>query len=72
MDEMRQNGVQSSIHYPPVHRFSFYKKRYPDIILPMTESFSLRELTIPLHPSLADKAQQQVVEILCKAVENQA
>lgn len=72
MEEMRQNGVQSSIHYPPVHRFSFYKNRYPGNILPMTESFSLRELTIPLHPLLTARDQQQVVEILGKAVENQA
>ena len=70
MDVLRQNGVQSSIHYPPVHRFSFYQELFPNVSLPKTEHFAARELTLPLHPGLNESDVERVVGILRKAVSN--
>ena len=55
MEEMRQVGVQTSIHYPPIHRFSYYAQRYPDVSLPVTERVAAREVTLPLYPSMSDE-----------------
>jgi len=38
IDHMRMEGVQTSIHYPPIHRFSYYIARYPGVSLPITEA----------------------------------
>jgi dTDP-4-amino-4,6-dideoxygalactose transaminase len=72
MENLRKNEVQSSIHYPPVHRFSFYQDHFPKTVLPKTEEFSLRELTLPLHPSLQEKDIVRVVELFIKTVAEQS
>jgi len=66
MSRLREAGIQTSIHYPPVHRFSFYQRRFPGGSLPNTEKFCSLELTLPLHPSLSDENIESVVEALRK------
>jgi dTDP-4-amino-4,6-dideoxygalactose transaminase len=52
MDGLRGHGIQTSIHYPPVHLFSLYRRQfgYKKGMLPKTEEVSQREITLPLHP----------------------
>ena len=69
MEQLRTVNIQTSIHYPPVHRFSYYRNKFPDIQLPKTESFCERELTLPLHPALTENDIEYIVEKLKKALE---
>ncbi len=69
MDHLRDAGIQSSIHYPPIHRFSYYLERFPEVMLPKTETFCARELTLPLHPSLTENDVERIVESLRKAID---
>jgi len=64
MNHLRENGIQSSIHYPSVHQFSLYIKRFPETRLPETEEFCKRELTLPLHPSLSENDVIYIVSTL--------
>ena len=52
MEKLKDFGIQSSIHYPPVHLFSLYRNQfgYQKGDLPKTEEVSQREMTLPLHP----------------------
>ncbi|MET0708291.1 MAG: DegT/DnrJ/EryC1/StrS aminotransferase family protein [Tardiphaga sp.] len=68
IDRLRKRGVQTTVHYPPVHRLTFYKDLYPEVSLPRTEDFSRRELTLPLHPGMAESDVQLVVESLAAAI----
>ncbi len=54
METLRDNGIQSSIHYPPIHLFSFYRQKFhtKDGDLPLTEDVTRREVTLPMYPSL--------------------
>jgi dTDP-4-amino-4,6-dideoxygalactose transaminase len=54
MEELRNLRVQTSIHYPPIHLFSLYRKQfgYKRGMLPETDKLSKRELTLPLHPRM--------------------
>ncbi|OGO34537.1 MAG: DegT/DnrJ/EryC1/StrS aminotransferase [Chloroflexi bacterium RBG_16_57_11] len=61
MDAMRARGIQTSIHYPPIHHFSYYRKRYPGISLPITEAVARREVTLPLYPTLKDTDVDYVI-----------
>lgn len=65
---MRAGGVQTSVHYPPVHRFSYYRQRFGDITLPRTEEFHARELTLPLHPQLTLDDVERVIDTLTRAL----
>lgn len=55
MDAMREKGIQTSIHYPPIHCFSYYRQRYPGVSLPITEAIAAREVTLPLYPAMSDE-----------------
>jgi dTDP-4-amino-4,6-dideoxygalactose transaminase len=54
MERLKDFGIQTSIHYPPVHLFSLYRNQfgYKRGDLPITEEVSQREITLPLHPRL--------------------
>jgi dTDP-4-amino-4,6-dideoxygalactose transaminase len=65
-DALRQaladRRIQTSLHYPPVHRFSIYSGGAPD--LPLTDAYSARAITLPLFAGMTDAQQDLVVEAL--------
>ena len=67
-DAMRQylaeNGVQTSMHYPPAHRFSIYRE-YPSY-LPVTEFVADHEFTIPMYGALTDDE----ISYICKTIKD--
>ncbi|HEX4484118.1 MAG TPA: DegT/DnrJ/EryC1/StrS aminotransferase family protein [Solirubrobacteraceae bacterium] len=65
---MRARGIQTSIFYPSIHRFTAYRERYPDVSLPITELASRTELTLPFYPHMSDDDQDRVVTALAEAV----
>lgn len=69
MNQLRKAGIQSSIHYPPIHHFSYYRKKFPKVVLHKTEKFCDRELTLPLHPSLKQNDVERIVKSLQKATD---
>jgi dTDP-4-amino-4,6-dideoxygalactose transaminase len=64
MEGLKDSGIQTSIHYPPVHLFSLYRERfgYKRGMLPKTEEVSQREITFPLHPRMNAKDVKWIVE----------
>lgn len=49
-------GIQTSYHYYPIHKFTFYKKNFgEDISLPITEDYCEREITLPLHQGMSEE-----------------
>jgi len=68
IDELRDQGIQTTIHYPPVHQMTLYRERFPGIHLPLTEDFAQRELTIPLHPQVTSSAVEAVVAALASSL----
>jgi dTDP-4-amino-4,6-dideoxygalactose transaminase len=54
MDGLRNFRIQTSVHYPPVHLFSLYRREfgYGKGMLPNTEEVSRREITLPLHSGM--------------------
>ncbi len=69
MMRLREQGVQSSVHYRPIHTFTQFAGTAADQpVLPMTEAFGRRTLTLPLHPGLSDDDVAYVVEALTNAL----
>lgn len=68
MDQLRAEQIQSSIHYPPAHHFSWYQTHYPSVSLPLTEQFSATELSLPLHPGMTEQDVSRVVATLATIV----
>ncbi|MBZ9673816.1 DegT/DnrJ/EryC1/StrS aminotransferase family protein [Mesorhizobium sp. B2-1-8] len=68
VDELRDQEIQTTVHYPPVHQMSFYRELSPGTHLPRTEDFAHRELTLPLHPQITAPVIETVVGTLARVV----
>ena len=66
MAAMKSRGIQTSIHYPPIHRFSFHSMspRVRCYGLQKTDHVAERELTLPLYPQMT----AHDVETVCAAL----
>jgi dTDP-4-amino-4,6-dideoxygalactose transaminase len=65
MSALREKGIQTSIHYPPIHRFSHYRRLWPadfDHKLPQTEAVASRLVTLPLFPTMTREQLDQVTK----------
>ena len=58
---LKNAQIQTSIHYPPIHCFSYYRNLYSDIKLPRTEDAAFREVTLPLYPTMSDEQLELVI-----------
>ena len=65
---MRQRGIQTSVHYPPIHRFSAYAGSVGARTLPVTEAVADRVLTLPLYPHLEEGQVEAVATALLDAL----
>ncbi len=54
MQRLKERGIQTSVHYPPIHLFTDFRRQYGcgEGQLPVTENIAMREVTLPLHPKL--------------------
>jgi dTDP-4-amino-4,6-dideoxygalactose transaminase len=68
IDQMREHRIQTSIHYPPTHTFSFYQRKYGPIALPITEDAAAREVTLPLYPGMGEENVRQVAAAVREAL----
>lgn len=64
MEHLKAQGIQTSIHYPPVHRFTAYRPVADGTRLPLTEDIARREMTLPLYPMMKEEQVVNVVQEL--------
>lgn len=66
-DKMREAiheaGIQTSVHYPAIHRFSIYKDY--GAVLPQTEYVTDHEITLPMYAALT----MEQVDFICETVD---
>lgn len=68
MESMKEQRVQTSIHYPPVHTFSAFADMDQKHDLPVTEDVASREVTLPLYPGLSNDDILTVVQAVQKSL----
>lgn len=68
IDQLRAAGIQTSIHYPPIHQFEYYRKLFPNTCLPQTEEVAAREVTLPLYPAMQDEDVEYVISAVKEAI----
>jgi dTDP-4-amino-4,6-dideoxygalactose transaminase len=64
---MQQRRVQTSLHYPPIHRFTHYA-RIGSRGLPVTEAVGDRLITLPLFPHMTGEQVDEVAGALIASV----
>lgn len=60
--KLHESGVQTSMHYPPVHLFSSYYNK--DISLPTTENYANQALTLPMYSKLTESDVDYIAKSL--------
>jgi dTDP-4-amino-4,6-dideoxygalactose transaminase len=67
-ERLAADGIETSVHYPAVHRFSMYKGSSGD--LPVTEYVTDNEITLPLYYDLTEDNIDQITGSLKQALAN--
>ena len=64
-EQLSAAGVQTSVHYPPAHRFAIYESAGAE--LPVTDEAARRSLTLPLFAHMTGEQVDLVAATLREA-----
>ena len=64
MKKMKDEGIETGIHYKPIHKMSMYKNS--KIELPITEKIGKNVVSIPTHPNLSEKDITRIISTINK------
>ncbi len=64
MGYLRSRGIQTSIHYPPVHSFQFHRQLYKAQDMQLTEHIAAHELTLPMFTGIKDEQIDFIADTL--------
>lgn len=59
-------GIQTSVHYPAIHRFSIYKNS--GMVLPQTDYVTDHEITLPMYAALTPEQIDYICDVVKDAV----
>jgi dTDP-4-amino-4,6-dideoxygalactose transaminase len=68
MARLRERGIQTSIHYPPIHQFTAFQGKAEGVSLPVTEAAGRQEVTLPLFPTETPEQVQEVITTTLSAL----
>jgi dTDP-4-amino-4,6-dideoxygalactose transaminase len=63
MNELREGGIGTQVHYIPVHLQPYYRKKYGYAAgkCPVAEAYYERCLSLPLFPAMSDSDVDRVI-----------
>jgi len=62
---LSEKGIETGIHYKPIHTFSFYKSK---IKLPITEKIGNEIVTLPTHPNLTGNDIERIIKTVNNSI----
>lgn len=68
MNALKESKIQTSIHYPPFWSFTAYSGVFSEKDAPVSAEICLRQLTLPLYPSMMEEEVDQVTNTLLSAI----
>ncbi len=63
MIKMKDNGIETGIHYTPIHKMELYRGSCK---LPITERVSKNIVSIPIHPGLNESDLDKIIKLTNK------
>ncbi len=67
MKNMSELGIETGVHYRPIHTMSMYKKY--KAYLPITEKIGNQIVSLPTHPNLKDEDVSYIISEINKSVD---
>lgn len=65
-DSLTQRGIQTSVHFSPVHRFELYADSGAE--LPVADAFAARTVSLPMFAEMDESDQELVIDAVGKAL----
>ncbi len=67
MDFLKENSIETSLHFIPLHRHPVYKKKYgySKKDFPVAEYIFARTVSLPLHNSISEEEVRRVCQTVC-------
>ncbi|HHV42448.1 MAG TPA: DegT/DnrJ/EryC1/StrS family aminotransferase [Clostridiaceae bacterium] len=71
IEELKDMNIGTSVHFIPIHRHSYYRKKYgfKQEDFPVADSNFLRMLSLPLYPKMSDQDIEDVIEAVLDVAE---
>ena len=63
MKNMEKSGIETGIHYKPIHAMSMYNSKHN---LPITNSAGKKVVSIPIHPNLNESSIDKIIKSVNK------
>ncbi|WP_181140306.1 DegT/DnrJ/EryC1/StrS aminotransferase family protein [Streptomyces sp. Ru62] len=65
-DRLRARGIGTSVHFRPLHQFSYYRDQLPSAAaaFPVADGSYPRLLSLPIFPAMSDEDVQAVIDAL--------
>ena len=67
---LKENGIETQVHYVPLYKFSLYKEIMGELHFPGTEAYYHGCLSIPIYPNLTKEDQDYVLEVLSQCCQH--
>jgi perosamine synthetase len=65
LKKMNLMGIETGIHYKPIHTMTFYKSKKS---LPITEKISKKIVSIPIHSNLTDENVERIIKAVNSSI----
>lgn len=70
MNRLKEDGIQSSVHYPPIHTFSVFSQHAEvPLHLRKAEEIAKHELTLPMFPTMTNDQVDLVCDSLLGSID---
>lgn len=66
---LAEKRIQTSLHYPPIHKFTAFSD-FADTVLPIAEEFSRSMITLPMHAYLPEGAPAEIIATLNETLQS--
>lgn len=66
---LRSRGIETAVHYRPLHTLRAYRERFAGISLPMVATIAPQLLSLPMHPYLSNDDIDRVCDELIRALQ---
>ena len=64
-EKLLKKGIETGIHYKPIHTFSLYKSK---IKLPITEKVGKEIVSLPTHPNLTKENIEKIIKTINNSI----
>ena len=68
-NKLKEKGIGTSVHFIPIHKHSYYKKKYnyKDGAYPVANKVFDKSLSLPIYPDLSDEDVEYIIKSVLSA-----